>query len=186
MISTNQFKSGLTLLVDGDIYSIVEYEHVKPGKGSAFVRTKLRNLKTQAVIERTYRAGEKFEEAFIEQKKLNYLYRTGDLFYFMDENTYEQKALSKESIKEALNFVKENTPVNVSYFKDSVISVAPPTFVELKVEYTEPGMKGDTAKSTYKPATLETGYILQVPLFVESGDIVKVDTRSGEYVARLG
>jgi len=186
MLSTNQLKTGLTLLIEGDIYSVFEYEHVKPGKGSAFVRTKLRNLKTQAVIERTYKSGEKLEEAFIAQKKLQYLYRSGDIFYFMDEETYEQRAISNEAIKEALNFIKENTLVTVSYFKDRIISVAPPTFVELKVDYTEPGMKGDTAKSTYKPATLETGFTIQVPLFVQSGDTLKVDTRTGEYVARLG
>ncbi|MCM8778756.1 MAG: elongation factor P [Candidatus Omnitrophica bacterium] len=186
MITTNQFKTGLTLLIEGEVYSIVEYEHVKPGKGSAFVRTKLRNLRTQAVIERTYRAGEKFEEAFIEEKRLNFLYRSGDLFYFMDEETYEQKAIAKEDLKNTVNFIKENTPVTVAYFENRIISVNPPNFVELKVEYTEPGLKGDTAKATYKPARLETGYILQVPLFIENGDIIKVDTRTGEYVARIG
>ncbi|MCM8783761.1 MAG: elongation factor P [Candidatus Omnitrophica bacterium] len=186
MINTNQFKTGLTLLIEGEVYSIVDYEHVKPGKGSAFVRTKLRNLKTQAVIERTYRAGEKFEEAFVEEKKLNFLYRSGDLFYFMDEETYEQKAITKDELKDSINYIKENTPVSVSYFDNKIISVNPPNFVELKVIYTEPGIKGDTAKSTYKPATLETGYIIQVPLFIQNGDIVKVDTRTGEYVARIG
>jgi len=185
MITTNQFKVGLTLLIEGEIYSIVEYEHVKPGKGSAFVRTKLRNLRTQAVIERTFRAGEKFEEAFIEEKKLHFLYRSGDLFYFMDEETYEQKAFSKEDLKDTIYFIKENTPVTVSYFQNKIISVTPPTFVELKVEYTEPGIKGDTAKASYKPATLETGYVVQVPLFIETGDIVKVDTRTGEYIERV-
>jgi elongation factor P len=186
MISPNQFKAGLTLLIDGEIYAIVEYEHVKPGKGSAFVRTKLRNLKNQAVIERTYRAGEKFEEAFIEQKKLQYLYRSGDLFYFMDEETYEQKSIPGEILAEAINFIKEDTTVNISYYKDEIVMVNPPTFVELKVEYTEPGMKGDTAKSTYKPATLETGFVIQVPLFIQTGDLIKVDTRTGEYVSRIG
>ncbi|MGE4358042.1 MAG: elongation factor P [Candidatus Omnitrophota bacterium] len=186
MINTNEFRTGLTLLIEGEVYSIVEYEHVKPGKGSAFVRTKLRNLKTKAVIERTYRAGEKFEEAFVEEKKLTFLYRSGDFFYFMDEETYEQKALTKEDLRDSINYIKENTPVTVSYFNNEIISVNPPTFVELKVIYTEPGMKGDTAKSTYKPATLETGYTIQVPLFIQNGDIIKVDTRTGEYVARIG
>lgn len=185
MISTNQFKTGLTLLIEGEVYSIVEYEHVKPGKGSAFVRTKLRNLRNQAIIERTFRAGEKFEEAFIEEKKLYFLYRAGDLFYFMDEETYEQKVVDKEDLKDVVNFIKENTPVTVTYYQDKIISVTPPTFVELKVEYTEPGIKGDTAKASYKPATLETGYVIQVPLFIESGDIIKVDTRTGEYVERV-
>jgi len=185
MVGTNQFKTGLTLLIEGEIYSIVEYEHVKPGKGSAFVRVKLRNLKNQAVIERTYRAGERFEEAFIEQKRLQYLYTRGDFFYFMDEGTYEEKSISKQYIKEVMSFIKENTLVTVSYFKDKIISINLPTFVELKVIYTEPGLKGDTAKSANKAATLETGYVVEVPLFIQIGDIVKIDTRTGEYVERV-
>ncbi len=186
MISTNQLKTSLTLLIDGSIYSVVEYVHVKPGKGSAFVRTKLRNLKTQNVIERTFKSGDKFEEAYIEQKKLQYLYRSGDTFHFMDEETYEQKEILKESLGVSCHYLKENAIVTVSYYDGNIINVIPSTFVELKVEYTEPGMKGDTAKSAYKAATLETGFTIQVPLFIETGDIIKVDTRTGEYVARLG
>lgn len=185
MVSTNQFKNGLTLLIDGEIFTIAEFQHVKPGKGGAFVRTKLRNLKTGNIIDRTYRAGEKFEEAFIEEKKMQFLYTSNDICYFMDMQNFDTKEILKESFGDCLKFLKENMEVTISFYNGNIVGVKPPLFVELRVTDTEPGLRGDTAKSGSKPAMLETGATLQVPLFIDKGDVVKIDTRTGEYVERV-
>ncbi|MFH1776205.1 MAG: elongation factor P [Candidatus Omnitrophota bacterium] len=186
MIGTEQFKNGLTIKIDGNIYQIVEFQHVKPGKGGAFVRTKLRDLITKRIIDKTFRAGEKFDEAFIEDKKMQYLYPDDKFYHFMDQQTYEQCMLNISDIPETvLKFLKENMEVRVLFHAQTPIEVNLPIFVELKVEHTEMGLKGDTAKSAMKPATLETGTVISVPLFVTTGDIIKIDTRSGEYVGRI-
>ncbi len=183
-ISINQFKTGLTILIDNDIYSVVDFQHVKPGKGAAFVRTRLKNLKTDALIERTFRGDEKIEEAFLEQKKMQYLYKSADTYNFMDNQTYEQLSLSQEHLGQKAKFLKDNLEV-IKYFHNAeLISIDLPTFINLEVKHTEPGIRGDTAKSGTKPAELETGVIIAVPLFIEVGDVIKVDTRTGTYVER--
>jgi elongation factor P len=171
--------------MDGDLYVVVSYQHVKPGKGPAFVRTKIKNLKKESTVDKTFRPDEKIEDVFIERRKMQYLYDDGDSSVFMDTETYEQETIPNSSIQEEKQLLKENEEVEVSFFEDRIISVDLPTFVQLKVTHTEPGLKGDTATTTYKPATVETGAVIQVPLFVDEGDIVKVDTRTGEYVERL-
>lgn len=186
MISTNQFKNGIAILVDGVLYQILEFQHIKPGKGGAFVRTKLRNMRVGTVLERTFKAGEKFEDAFIERKQLLYQYRSGSEFHFMDQETYEGAVINEELLKDAIGFLKEEMVVDAMYHDDRLLGVELPTFVELAIQETEPGVKGDTAKSGTKPAKLETGAMVAVPLFVETGDIVKVDTRTGIYVERVG
>ena len=171
--------------MDNGIWTIVSFLHVKPGKGAAFVRTKLKNIVTGAVIERTFNPTDKFPKAMIETKEMQYLYADGDMYYFMDTETYDQLALTHEQVADAIPFVKENTNVTVRFFKGAPFSVAAPNFVELTVVNTEPGFKGDTAANTTKPATLETGITLQVPLFIENGDVLKIDTREGgEYLGR--
>jgi elongation factor P len=171
--------------MDGELYTVIEFQHVKPGKGNAFVRTKLKSVKTGAVLDKTFRAGEKFEQARLETKKMQFLYQEGDLFHFMDTDTYEQLPIQKSKIGEALNFIKENSLLEVEFYEGEPINVKPPIFVELKVEKTEPGVKGDTATGGSKPAVLETGYTVQVPLFINVGDTVKIDTRTGEYITRV-
>lgn len=185
MISTNQLKNGLTLFIDGEIYIIAEFQHVKPGKGGAFVRVKLRSLKTGNIIDRTYRSGEKFREAFVEEKKMQFLYTAGDSCHFMDLQSFETKEISKELIGDELKFLKENMELGISFCDGRVVDINFPLFVELKVKECEPGLKGDTAKSASKPAKLETGAAVHVPLFINIGDTVKLDTRTGEYVERV-
>ena len=185
MINASDFRNVVTLEMDNGIWTIVSFLHVKPGKGAAFVRTKLKNIVTGAVIERTFNPTDKFPKAMIETKEMQYLYADGDMYYFMDTETYDQLALTHEQVADAIPFVKENTNVTVRFFKGAPFSVAAPNFVELTVVNTEPGFKGDTAANTTKPATLETGITLQVPLFIENGDVLKIDTREGgEYLGR--
>ncbi|MFH2139111.1 MAG: elongation factor P [Candidatus Omnitrophota bacterium] len=185
MITTSQFKSGLTLEIEGDLYSVIEYQHVKPGKGGAFVRTKMRNMRTKKVLERTYRPDEKFQEAFIEEKTMQYMYRAGDSFHFMDQETFEEVVIDKERISDIEGFLKETMDITIISYKNEYIEVNLPMFIELKIAHTEPGIKGDTAKSSFKPATLETGATIQVPLFIDQNDVIKIDTRSGAYVERV-
>ena len=185
MISAGDFRNGITIELEGNIYQIIEFQHVKPGKGAAFVRTKLKNIKSGGVVEKTFRPTEKCPQARIERKDYQYLYADGDLYYFMDVETYDQIALSKDDIGDALKFVKENEMVKTCSYKGSVYAVEPPLFVELEITETEPGFKGDTAQGATKPATVETGAIVMVPLFVEQGDVLKIDTRSGEYLSRV-
>lgn len=184
MISVNEFKTGLTIEVDGGIWSVVEFQHVKPGKGAAFVRSKLRNLRTGAIQEKTFRAGEKVEKAHIETRRMQYLYANGDTHTFMDLESYEQIELQTEQIKDQLQFLKENMEVHIQTYQSETIGVELPNTVELEVTETEPGIKGDTASGGSKPATLETGYVVNVPFFINVGDKLVIDTRSGDYVSR--
>ncbi len=185
MISAGDFRNGITLEIEGNVVQIVEFQHVKPGKGAAFVRTKLRNVINGGVVERTFRPTEKFPAARIDRVDMQYLYSDGDLFHFMNVDTYDQVALSTDVIGDALKFVKENEMVKVCSYNGNVFSVEPPLFVELEVTDTEPGFKGDTATGATKPATVETGATINVPLFVEIGDKVKIDTRTSEYLSRV-
>lgn len=185
MISTNEFRNGLTIKLENQLCQIIEFQHVKPGKGGAFVRTKLRSLTTGNILEKTFRAGEKVEEAFIEYKKLQYLYSSGDEHHFMDQETFEQFRLSGEQLADVVHYLKENMIVTASFYEGKLINVEPPIFVGLKVIEAEPGLKGDTAKSGTKSVKLETGYVIQAPLFIEKDDIIKIDTRTGEYVERI-
>ncbi len=185
MISAGDFRNGVTLEMDNNIYQIIEFQHVKPGKGAAFVRTKLKNIISGGVVEKTFRPTEKFPTAHIDRVEMQYLYNDGDLFYFMNTETYDQIALNSEAVGDALKFVKENEMVKVCSHKGNVFSVEPPLFVELEVTDTEPGFKGDTATGATKPATVETGAQVMVPLFVETGDVLKIDTRTGEYLSRV-
>ncbi|MCR4434254.1 MAG: elongation factor P [Clostridiales bacterium] len=185
MITAGDFRNGITFELDGQIYQVVEFQHVKPGKGAAFVRTKLKNIVTGATVERTFNPTDKFENAIIERKDMQYLYNDGDLYYFMDTETYEQMPLNKASIGDSLKFVKENVVVKILSHKGNVFGIEPPTFVELAVINTEPGFKGDTATGATKPATVETGAVIKVPLFVNEGDMVRIDTRTGEYMERV-
>ena len=185
MISAGDFKNGVTVEIDGNIYQILEFQHVKPGRGAAFVRTKLKNIISGGVVEKTFRPTEKFPKAHIDRKDMQYLYRDGDLFNFMDVETYDQIALNEDVVGDSLKFVKENEVVKICSHNGNVFSVEPPLFVELAITETEPGFKGDTAQGATKPATVETGAIVMVPLFVEQGDVLKIDTRSGEYLSRV-
>ena len=185
MYSTSDIRKGLRIEISGEPFSIIDFLHVKPGKGGAFIRTKLKNLKTGSVIDKTFRSGEKLKKADLEEKEMQYLYNDGENYHFMDNETYEQFSLPEDKIEYEKNFLKENTNVKVLFFKGDAISIELPTFVELEVTHTEPGLKGDTASSASKPATLETDYTLNVPLFINIGDILKIDTRTGEYVERV-
>lgn len=185
MISAGEFRNGLTVEIDGNVYQILEFQHVKPGKGAAFVRTKLKNVMNGGVVEKTFRPTEKFPKAHIERKSMQYLYSDGDLYYFMDGETFDQIALNEETIGDALKFVKENEEVKICSYQGEVFAVEPPLFAELAVTATEPGVKGDTATGATKPATVETGATVMVPLFVNEGDILKIDTRTGEYLSRV-
>ena len=184
MISAGDFKNGLTIELEGNVYQIVDFQHVKPGKGAAFVRTKLKNIKSGGVVEKTFRPTEKCPQARIDRKDMQYLYEDGDLYYFMDTETYDQVALNSETVGDALKFVKENEMCKICSHNGSVFSVEPPLFVELEITETEPGFKGDTATGASKPATVETGATVAVPLFVNQGDKIKIDTRTGEYLSR--
>lgn len=185
MISAGDFRNGVTLEIEGNIYQIIEFQHVKPGKGAAFVRTKMKNIINGGVVEKTFRPTEKFPQARIDRVEMQYLYSDGDLFHFMNTETYDQIALNEEAIGDALKFVKENEMVKVCSHNGNVFAVEPPLFVELEVTETEPGFKGDTATGATKPATVETGAVVYVPLFVETGDKLKIDTRTGEYLSRV-
>ena len=185
MISAGDFRNGITIELEGNIYQIIEFQHVKPGKGAAFVRTKLKNIKSGGVVEKTFRPTEKCPQARIDRKDMQYLYEDGDLYYFMDTETYDQVALNSETVGDALKFVKENEMVKMCSHNGSVFSVEAPLFVELEITDTEPGFKGDTATGATKPATVETGAQINVPLFVSTGDRVKIDTRTGEYLSRV-
>ena len=176
---------GITLEIEGNVFQIMEFQHVKPGKGAAFVRTKIKNVMSGGVVERTFRPTEKFPAARIDRVDMQYLYSDGDLFHFMDVNTYEQVALNPDSIGDALKFVKENEMCKVCSYNGNVFSVEPPLFVELEITDTEPGFKGDTAQGATKPAVVETGATVYVPLFVDQGDKIKIDTRTGEYLSRV-
>ncbi len=185
MISAGEFRNGVTIEYEGNIYQIIEFQHVKPGKGAAFVRTKLKNIKNGGVVEKTFRPTEKCETAHIDRKDMQYLYNDGDLYNFMDNETYEQIAINKEVIGDSLKFVKENETCKIVSYKDQVFAVEAPLFVELLVTECEPGVKGDTATGATKPCTVETGATLNVPLFVNQGDTIKIDTRTGEYLSRV-
>lgn len=185
MISVNDLRTGLTIEVDGEVLSVVEFLHVKPGKGAAFVRTKLKNVKTGAVREVTFRAGEKVNRAHIETKEMQYLYRTGDDFTFMDTESYEQITLISDSLGDAPKWIKENMTIGIQFYQGKPIGIDLPTFVELAVTQTDPGVRGDTVSGATKPATMETGVIIQVPLFVNEGDIIRIDTRTGAYLSRV-
>ncbi|MHB8124052.1 MAG: elongation factor P [Desulfitobacteriaceae bacterium] len=184
MISTNEFKTGVTILLDGDVYTIIEFQHVKPGKGAAFVRTKLKNVKTGGVVERKMNAGEKVPRAHVERREMQYLYKDGDHFVVMDNNSYEQTSLTAEQIGDGVKWLKENMSLGVLFFGTDVIGVDIPNSVQLLVSATDPAVKGDTAQGGTKPATLETGAVVQVPFFVNEGDVLIIDTRTGNYVQR--
>ena len=183
--SAGDFRNGTTFEMDGNVFKVVEFQHVKPGKGSAFVRTKLKNVITGAVIEKTFNPSEKYPGAEIEKRDMQYLYQDGDLYYFMDNNTYEQIPLNEEQIGDALKYMKENMDMKILSYKGKVFAVEPPIFVELEVIYTEPGFAGNTTTTSGKPAKLETGLELQVPMFVNIGDVIRIDTRTGEYMERV-
>ncbi len=185
MISAGDFRNGITIEYDNNVYQIIEFQHVKPGKGAAFVRTKLKNIKNGGVVEKTFRPNEKCPQARIERKDMQYLYSDGDLYNFMDVENYEQIALNEDSVGDSLKFVKENEMVKVCTHNGSVFAIDPPLFVELEIIETEPGFKGDTAQGATKPATVETGATVYVPLFVEQNDKIKIDTRTGEYLSRV-
>ena len=184
MISAGDFKNGITLEIDGNVCQIVEFQHVKPGKGAAFVRTKYKNIITGAVLEKSFRPTEKFPAARIDRVDMQYLYSDGDLYNFMNTETYDQIALNSDLVGDALKFVKENEMVKVCSYNGSVFSIEPPLFVELEVTETEPGFKGDTATGASKPAIVETGAQVSVPLFINIGDKIKIDTRTSEYLGR--
>lgn len=184
-ILAGDFRKGVTFEMDSTVQVIVEFQHVKPGKGAAFVRAKIRNVMTGGVIERTFNPSEKFELAHIERKKMTYSYNDGDLYYFMDAETYDLVPLNKALVADALNFIKEESPVDVAFFKGSAFSIDPENFVELYIVDCEPGLSGATAQPGTKSATLETGYVIQVPLFVNNGEKVRVDTRNGTYMSRV-
>ena len=183
--SAGDFRNGTTFEMDGNVFKVVEFQHVKPGKGSAFVRTKLKNVITGAVIEKTFNPSEKYPGAEIEKRDMQYLYQDGDLYYFMDNNTYEQIPLNEEQIGEALKYMKENMDMKILSYKGKVFAVEPPMFVELEVTYTAPGFSGNTTTTSGKPAKLENGLEISVPLFVEIGDKIRIDTRTGEYMERV-
>ena len=184
MISAGDFRNGITFEMDGNVVQVIEFQHVKPGKGAAFVRTKYKNVITGAVVERSFNPTDKYPTAYIERKDMQYLYSDGDLYYFMDMETYEQQPLDKSKLGPAFQFVKENMEVKVLSYKGNVFGVEPPNFVELEVTETDPGFKGDTATNATKPATLETGAEIKVPLFINQGDMIRIDTRTGEYMER--
>lgn len=185
MVSAGDFRNGLTIEMDNNVYQIIEFQHVKPGKGAAFVRTKLKNIKNGGVVERTFRPTEKYPQAHIERADMQYLYSDGELFHFMNVETFDQFAMNEDAIGDSLKFVKENEMVKMLSHSGQVFAIEPPLFVELVITETEPGFKGDTAQGATKPAIVETGATVYVPLFVEQGDKIQIDTRSGEYMKRV-
>ena len=184
MLTAGDFRNGVTFEMDGQVMQIVEFQHVKPGKGAAFVRTKLKNVITGAVTERTFNPTDKFENAYVERREMQYLYNDGELYYFMDTETYEQLPLNADKLGDAFRFVKENMIVKVLSYKGNVFGLEPPLFVDLEVTETEPGVRGDTATNVTKPATVETGAEVRVPLFINVGEKIRIDTRTGEYLER--
>ena len=184
MITAGDFRNGVTFEMDGNVYQIIEFQHVKPGKGAAFVRTKIKNVIAGSVVEKTFNPTEKFPTAFIERKDMEYSYKDGDLYYFMDPETYELVPVNASDLSDNFKFVKENMTCKVLSYKGKVFGVEPPTFVTLQVTKTDPGFKGDTATNATKPATLETGAEIKVPLFIDEGEMINVDTRTGEYMSR--
>ena len=185
MISAGDFRNGITIEFEGNVYQIIEFQHVKPGKGAAFVRTKLKNIINGGVVEKTFRPTEKCPQARIDRKDMQYLYSDGDLFNFMDTETYDQIALNADAVGDALKFGKENEMVKICSYNGNVFAIEPPLFVELQITDTEPGFKGDTATGATKPAIVETGAKVNVPLFIEQGEVIKIDTRTGEYLSRV-
>ncbi|MDR3592993.1 MAG: elongation factor P [Negativicutes bacterium] len=184
MISSNDFRTGVTIELDGGVWQIVDFQHVKPGKGAAFVRAKMKNVKTGAVVERTFNAGEKVPKAHVDNRQMQYLYESDEQFNFMDNETYEQITLGSEQLGDAKKFLKENMSIGVLLFQGIVIGIELPNSVELAVVETDPGIRGDTATGGTKPATLETGYVVKVPLFINIGDVLRIDTRTGDYMER--
>ena len=184
MVSAGDFRNGLTFEMDGSVYQVIEFQHVKPGKGAAFVRTKIKNVITGSTVERSFNPTDKFENARIDRKDMQYLYSDDDLYYFMDVETYEQMPINASTIGDSLKFVKENDICKILSYKDNVFGIEPPIFVELEVTETEPGFKGDTATGATKPATVETGAMVKVPLFINVGDRIRIDTRTEEYMER--
>jgi len=185
MISASEFRNGVTIEYEGDVYTILEFQHVKPGKGAAFVRTKIKNIKTGSVVEKTFRPTEKMSKAFVDRKDMQYLYSDGELFHFMDNETFEQISINSSDVGDTLKFVKENEMVKILSYNGEIFGIEPPLFVELEITDTEPGFKGNTATGATKPAVVETGANVNVPLFVNQGDIIKIDTRTGEYLSRV-
>lgn len=185
MISTSDFRTGMTIEIDGVVFVIVDFQHVKPGKGAAFVRTKLKNVKTGGVTERTFRPGEKMARAVMDRREMQYLYNSGEDYFFMDTETYEQMTISKDQLGNDVKYLKENMNIGVLLYQEQIFGIELPYFVELTVADTEPGIKGDTASGGSKPATMETGLVVQVPFFINVGDVIRVDTRSGEYMERV-
>ena len=184
MVTAGDFRNGITFEMEGGVYQIIEFQHVKPGKGAAFVRTKIKNVISGGVVERTFSPTEKFPQAYIEKREMQYSYTDGELYYFMDTETYDQVPLNADMLGDAFKFVKENMECKVLSFKGSVFGVEPPMFVDLEVTATEPGVRGDTATNVTKPATLETGAVVRVPLFINEGEKIQIDTRTGEYLGR--
>ncbi|MFY9135199.1 MAG: elongation factor P [Bacillota bacterium] len=185
MISTNDFRTGLTIEWDGGVWTVVDFQHVKPGKGAAFVRAKLKNVITGAVIENTFRAGEKLPKAQIDYREMQFLYESGGQYFLMDQNTYDQISLSQDVLADAIQYLKENMIIGVQFYEGSPIGIELPNFVELEIVETDPGLRGDTASGGTKPAKLETGAVVQVPLFVQTGDKIRVDTRTNQYLERV-
>lgn len=185
MISSNDFRNGVTIIVDGQLWTVIEFLHVKPGKGSAFVRTRLKNVKTGTTLERTFRAGEKLERATVENRSMSLLYNDDDGFHFMDQESFENVTIQRELIGDPADFIKDGMVVEVQFHDGLPIGVDLPSHVEIKIIETDPGFKGDTATNTFKPATLETGAVVQVPLFVEAGNVIRIDTRDRRYIGRV-
>jgi elongation factor P len=185
MISTNDFRTGVSVIVDGQIWTVVDFQHVKPGKGSAFVRTRLKHLLRGNVLEKTFRAGEMLQRAIIDTREMQYLYNSGDEYHFMDQTNYEQIHLGRDILGDGTDFLKEGMSIDVQFHDGKVISAALPNHVELKVEQTDPGFRGDTATNLTKPATLETGAVVQVPIFINPGDTIRIDTRDRKYISRV-
>ncbi len=184
MVSAGDFRNGVTFEMEGNVYQIIEFQHVKPGKGAAFVRAKIRNVIAGSVVERTFNPTDKFPTAFVERKEMEYSYNDGDLYYFMDPESYELVPVNSSDLGDNFKFVKENMVCKILSYKGKVFGIEPPTFVELQITQTDPGFKGDTATNATKPATLETGAEIRVPLFIDEGDMIRIDTRTGEYMER--
>ncbi len=184
MLTAGDFRNGVTFDMDGQVYQVIEFQHVKPGKGAAFVRTKFKNVITGAVVEKSFNPTDKFENAIIDRKDYEYLYNDGDLYYFMDTETYEQLPLNRDKLGDNFKFIKENDVVKIMSYKGNVFGVEPPLFVTLRVVDTEPGVRGDTATNVTKPATLETGAVIKVPIFINNDELIRIDTRTGEYMER--
>jgi len=185
LISSNDFKTGVSIELDGDAYIVVDFQHVKPGKGSAFVRAKLKNVRTGAIAERTFNAGEKMPKAHLDRREMQYLYHDGDAYIFMDTQSYEQMPLSEEQMADGKNYLKENMNISVLFFQGAVMGIDLPAQVELEVVETDPGIKGDTASGGNKPAVLETGTVVRVPFFINVGDVLRINTKTGEYIERV-